>query len=80
MQEKDKKKHLRISQQINPFHLRELAWTLILKASTTYFPPQIPHLAEGEYLNTVGKCTIKFKNFHTSNYLKSKPPTKLQTT
>ena len=59
-------KHLSISQAINPFHMRELAWTLILKASTTYFPPQIPHLAEVEYLNKVPVLISRLENAQLS--------------
>ena len=62
LQVKDKNKHLGLSNQINPFHLRELAWTLILKASTKYFPPQIPQLAEIEYLNTVPVLVNRLEN------------------
>ena len=66
-------KYHRISQAINPDHIRELAWTQFLKASSKYFPPQIPHLAEIEYLNGVQVLISRLENVNLSLHISLLP-------
>ena len=56
----------RISQAVDPFHLWELSWTLLLKASSNYYPPQIPYLVETSNINGVPVLITRLENDNLS--------------
>ena len=56
------KNHSKISQAIQPFHLCEISWALILKASSKYYPPQIPYLDETYNINGVPVLINRLEN------------------
>ena len=54
--------HTRISQSLAQFHLRELSWTILLKASSEFYTPDIPVLAETLNVNGVPTLVNRLKN------------------
>ena len=63
---KNSKNHTKISQTILPFKLRELSWTLLLKPSSQYYPPDVPFLAETHNINRIPVLVNRLENANLS--------------
>ena len=54
----------RFAQAFSDFQLKGCSWSLILKASTKYYKPELPLLADASYINGIPVLQSRLENAH----------------